>query len=122
MSDEKKTKYQTQAINDEILKKLSLKNRYKFLNANMLPLLEPDEFNFLKEVQKFCQRYERKNNITHGPEEDIYDWIKDFGDEGYIDRADQFAMLDNVDYGDKWGMAMEIMRYIAVDMFDPQFS
>mgnify|MGYP006278597293 CR=1 FL=1 len=121
MSDEKRTKYQTQAINDDILKKMNLKNRYKFLNTNMLPLLEPDEFNFLKEVQKFCQRYERKNNITHGPDEDIYDWIKDFGEEGYIDRADPFDVID-AGYGDKYGMRFEIMRYLAVDMFDPQFS
>ena len=119
---EKKTKYMDRAINKDILKKLSLKNRYKFLNSNMLPLLNPKEFNFLKEVQKFCQRYERKNKITHGPDEDIYEWIRDFGDEGYIDRADPFNMLDSVDYGEDYGMAIEMMRYFAVDMFDPQFS
>jgi len=122
MAEEKKTKWQDRAISEDILKKLSLKNRYNFLNTNMMPLLNQKEFNFLKSVQRFCMRYERKNNITHGPDEDIYDWIADFGKEGYIDRADPFKMLDSVDYGDDYGMAIEMMRYMAVDMFDPQFS
>jgi hypothetical protein len=70
MEEEKKTKYMTQAINDEILEKLSLKNRYSFLNTNLTAILEPKEFNFLKKAQKFCMRFEKKNNITHGPDED----------------------------------------------------
>lgn len=118
---EKKTKYQTQAINDDILGKLSLKNRYKFLNTNLMPICTPDEFNFLKEVEKFCTRFERKNKITHGPDEDIYDWIPAFGAEGYVDRADPFTEID-AGYGDKFGMRYELMRYIAMDSFDPQFA
>ena len=48
MEEEKKNRFMTQAINDEILEKLSLKNRYSFLNANLTAILEPKEFNFLK--------------------------------------------------------------------------
>ncbi|MFX0010839.1 MAG: hypothetical protein ACFE9R_11020, partial [Candidatus Hermodarchaeota archaeon] len=66
--DKKKTRYITQAINDEILEKLSLKNRYQFLNTNLMTVLDPPEFNFLKKVQKFCMRFEKKNEITHGPD------------------------------------------------------
>ena len=33
--EQKKTKFMDQAINDEILEKLSLKNRYAFLNTNL---------------------------------------------------------------------------------------
>ena len=120
MEEEKKKRYVTQAINDEILEKLSLKNRYQFLNTNLMTVLEPPEFNFLKKVQKFCMRFEKKNNITHGPEEDVYDWIPAFGAEGYITRSKNFEMVD-VNYPE-YGATMEFMRCLAVDAFDPQFG
>jgi alkylation response protein AidB-like acyl-CoA dehydrogenase len=113
-------KFQTQAINDEILEKFNLKNRYAFLNNNLMSVLSPKEFNFLKEVQRFCMRFEKKNEITHGPEEDIYDWVKDFGEQGYITRQHNFEVCD-VHYED-WGLAPDFMRNIAIDMFDPQFA
>ena len=120
MEEEKKTRFMTQAINDEILEKLSLKNRYSFLNTNLTAILEPKEFNFLKKVQKFCMRFEKKNEITHGPEEDVYEWIPTFGAAGYITRAHNFEMCDvNYDY---YGATAELMRCFAIDFFDPQFS
>ena len=85
--EEKKTKFMNQAINDEILEKLSLKNRYQFLNTTLMTALEPEQLNFLKKAEKFCMRYENKNNIIHRGDEDIYDWIPDFGREGLISRA-----------------------------------
>jgi len=120
MEEGKKTRFMTQAINDEILEKLSLKNRYSFLNTNLTAILEPKEFNFLKKAQKFCMRFEKKNNITHGPDEDIYDWIPAFGAEGYLTRAHSFEMID-INYTD-YGATTELMRCLAVDFFDPQFS
>ena len=83
-------------------------------------MLTPTEFNFLKKVQKFCMRFERKNNITHGPDEDIYDWIPAFGKEGLITRSEPFKMLD-LDY-QPYGLAAEFMRQLAMDSFDPQFA
>ncbi|MFX1492750.1 MAG: acyl-CoA dehydrogenase family protein [Promethearchaeota archaeon] len=118
MSERKK--YEIQAINDEILEKLSLKNRYAFLNNNLTSILSPKEFNFLREVQRFCLRFEKKNNITHGPDEDVYDWVPEFGEKGYITRQHTFDMCD-VHY-DEWGLAADLMRNIAIDMFDPQFA
>lgn len=119
MSEEKK-KYVTQAINDEILEKLSLKNRYAFLNTNLTAMLSPKEFNFLKEIQRFCMRYEKSKNIVHGPDEDVYEWIPDFGKEGYISRSEPFKMID-LNY-EPFGMAAELMRGLAMDAFDPQFA
>jgi alkylation response protein AidB-like acyl-CoA dehydrogenase len=114
------SKYIDKVINDEILDKLSLKNRYSFVNNNLMAILSPKQFNHLKKVQKFCQRFEKKNEITHGPEEDIYDWIPAFGAEGYITRAHNFEMIDiNYDYH---GMVADFLRYLAVDSFDPQFA
>ena len=55
MEENKKKRYMTQAINDEILSKLSLKNRYQFLNTNLMTVLDPPEFNFLKKVQIYIQ-------------------------------------------------------------------
>jgi alkylation response protein AidB-like acyl-CoA dehydrogenase len=107
-------------INDEILEKLSLKNRYSFINNNLMTILTPEQFTHLKKVQKFCLRFEKKNGITHGPEEDIYDWIPAFGAEGYITRLHNFDMIDiNYDY---YGAVADFLRYIAVDSFDPQFA
>ncbi len=113
-------KFEVQAINDEILEKLSLKNRYAFLNNNFMTILNQQQFNFFKKVQKYCLRFEKKNNITHGPDEDLYDWIPAFGAEGYITRANNFEMVD-VNY-DVWGLAPDFLATIALDSFDPQFN
>jgi len=113
-------KFEVQAINDEILEKLSLKNRYAFLNNNLTSILSTEEFSFLREVQRFCLRFEKKNNITHGPDEDIYEWVPAFGEQGYISRQHTFDMCD-VHY-ERWGLAADLMRNIAIDMFDPQFA
>jgi alkylation response protein AidB-like acyl-CoA dehydrogenase len=109
-----------QAINDEILEKLSLKNRYNFINNNLIAILSPEQFNFLKSVQKFCIRFEKKNNITHGPDEDIYEWIPAFGAEGYVTRAHDFEMID-INY-ENYGAVADLLRTLALDSFDTQFS
>jgi len=113
-------KFEVQAINDEILAKFSLKNRYSFLNNNLMAILSTKEFNFFKEVQRFCIRFEKKNEITHGPDEDIYDWVPAFGEKGYITRQHTFDECD-VHY-DYWGLAADFLRNLAIDMFDPQFA
>ncbi|MFX1258315.1 MAG: acyl-CoA dehydrogenase family protein [Promethearchaeota archaeon] len=113
-------KYLTQAINDEILKNLSLENRYAFLNNNIALILSPKQFALLKQIQEFCLNFEKKNNIIHGPEEDIYDWIPAFGKERYITRGHNFEMIDvNYEY---YGLTPEFMKTLAIDMFDPQFN
>jgi alkylation response protein AidB-like acyl-CoA dehydrogenase len=108
-----------QAINDEILSKLSLKNRYSFVNNNLMAILSPEQFGFFKSVQKFCMRFEKKNAIIHGPEEDVYDWIPAFGKEGYVTRAHNFEMVD-VNY-DNYGAVADFLRTLALDIFDTQF-
>ncbi|HEY0087743.1 MAG TPA: acyl-CoA dehydrogenase family protein [Candidatus Lokiarchaeia archaeon] len=115
-----KTKY-AQAVNEEIISTLCLKNRYSFLNNNLTAILSQKEFNFLREVQRFCLKFEKKNNVTHGPDEDFYEWVPAFGAEGYISRQHNFKMCD-VDYGSDWGLAADFMRCLAIDMFDPQFN
>jgi len=112
-------RYMDKAINDEILEKLSLKNRYAFINNNLMPILSPEQFNFLKNVQKFCLRFEKKNNITHGPDEDVYEWIPAFGAEGYVTRAHNFEMID-INY-EQYGAVADLLRVLALDSFDIQF-
>jgi alkylation response protein AidB-like acyl-CoA dehydrogenase len=113
-------RYETQVINDEILEKLSLKNRYNFVKDNLRVILSDQQFRFLEQVQNFCLNYESNNRITHGPEEDIYDWYPDFGKEGYITRQTPYECI-NLNYED-FGMAIEFMRILALDNFDPQFA
>ncbi|MHA1274101.1 MAG: acyl-CoA dehydrogenase family protein [Promethearchaeota archaeon] len=111
------TKFQTQVINDEILEKLKLENRYKFLNTCLSLILSSKEMEFLKEVEDFCVKYEKENNITHGSDEGIYNWIRDFGNKGYITRAHNFEEI-NV-YNEPYGLTAELMRALALDLFDP---
>jgi alkylation response protein AidB-like acyl-CoA dehydrogenase len=115
----KKTNY-AQAINDEILEKLSLKNRYAWVNNNLQSILTPEQFGFFRKVQRFCLKFDKNNNITHSTDEDIYSWIPDFGAEGYISRFHKFEMVD-LNF-DPYGAVPDFLRNLAMDMFDPQFA
>lgn len=118
--EEKKPMYMDRAIDADILKKLDLKSRYSFLNNNLTAILSPEQFNFLREVQKFCMRYEKKNNIQHSQEENFYDWIPDFGAKGYVTRAYDWS---DIGFEHKpFGMVADMMRAFAIDMFDTQFN
>ncbi len=111
-------KGQVQCINDEILEKLSLKTRNKFLNYNLMSFLKPKHFNFLKQAQKFFVKFEKDNNITHN--EEFYDWIPEIGRNGYITRMHKF---DNFGLNfEPYGMTAEFMRVLAMDFFDPQLA
>ncbi|MBD3195867.1 MAG: hypothetical protein GF317_12470 [Candidatus Lokiarchaeota archaeon] len=107
-----------QCINDEILENLSLKNRYKFLNVNLMSILKPKHFNFLRESQKFYVKFEKKHNIDHS--EDFYDWIPEIGEQGLITRVNKFEFLD-LNF-EPYGMTAEFMRTLATDFFDPQLA
>ncbi|MHA1732945.1 MAG: acyl-CoA dehydrogenase family protein [Promethearchaeota archaeon] len=118
--EEKKYKpekaFDVQVIKDDILKQLTLKKRYAFLNNNLMAALETDEMNFLKKVQRFCLKQERK--VDHS--EDFYDWVPAFGKEGLISRAHKMEMVD-LNYS-PYGMIADMMRCLAMDFFDPQFN
>jgi len=107
-----------QCINDEILEKLSLRNRYKFLNYNLMTYLPKEQLDFLKKAQKFFIRFENTNNITHN--EDFYDWIPEIGKEGLVTRLNKFEILD-LNY-EPHGLTTEFMRTLACDFFDPQLT
>ena len=107
-----------QCIDSEILKKLSLRNRYKFLNNNLVSILKPKHFNFLKEAQKFYLGMEKKYNITHN--EDFYDWIPEIGKAGLITRMYNFKEVD-LNY-EPYGMTTDFMRILASDFFDTQMT
>ena len=111
-------KGEVQCINDEILEKLSLKNRNKFLNYNLMSYLKPKYFNFLKQSQKFFERFEKSHNINHT--EDFYDWIPELGKEGLVTRIHKFDNLD-LNY-EPYGLTAEFMRVLAMDFFDPQLT
>jgi alkylation response protein AidB-like acyl-CoA dehydrogenase len=111
-------KGKVQCINDEILEKLSLKTRNKFLNYNLMSFLKPKHLDFLKQAQKFFENFEKTNNITHN--EDFYDWIPDIGKNGYISRLHKFEDI-GLNY-EPHGMTTEFMRILAMDFFDPQLT
>ncbi len=105
-------------INDKILKQMSLKKRYNFLNINLMNVLRPENFNFLKETQKFYIKFEKEHNITHT--EDFYQWIPEIGKQGLVSRVNNFAEI-GVNYPE-YGMTAEFMRILATDFFDPQLT
>ena len=111
-------KGKVQCINDEILEKLSLKTRNKFLNYNLMSFLKLKHLDFLKQAQKFFENFEKTNNITHN--EDFYEWIPDIGKNGYISRLHKFEDI-GLNY-EPHGMTTEFMRILAMDFFDPQLT
>ena len=111
-------KGKVQCIDDEILEKLSLKTRNKFLNYNLMSYLKPKHLDFLKQAQKFFEKFEKANNITHN--EDFYEWIPEIGKNGYISRLHKFEDI-GLNY-EPHGMTTEFMRILAMDFFDPQLT
>ncbi|MBY9009152.1 MAG: acyl-CoA/acyl-ACP dehydrogenase [Candidatus Lokiarchaeota archaeon] len=111
-------KGKVQCIADEILEKLSLNTRNKFLNYNLMSFLKPKHFNFLKQAQKFLENFEKTNQITHN--EDFYAWIPEIGRNGYISRLHKFEDI-GLNY-EPHGMTAEFMRILAMDFFDPQLT
>jgi len=114
------SKFKNQVISDEILEKLKLENRYKVLNDNLSTVLTDEEFAFLKQVEDFCMKFEKDNNVTHSDDEDFYPWTPTFGQQGYITRQHAFECLD-LNYKEV-GLAMDLMRTLALTLFDPQFA
>lgn len=111
-------RFEVQCINDEILEMMSLKNRYKFLNNNLMAVLKPDNFNFLRKAQKFFLRFEKKNNITHT--EDFYPWIPEIGKAEMVSRFKPYEEAGlNIN---PHGLTTEFMRVLALDFFDPQMA
>jgi len=111
-------KGKVQCINDEILEKLSLKTRNKFLNYNLMSFLDSKYINFLKQAQKFFENFEKINKITHN--EDFYEWTPEIGRNGYISRLHKFEDI-GLNY-EPYGMTAEFMRVLAIDFFDPQLA
>ena len=107
-----------QCINDEILKKLSLSTRNKFLNYNLMNFLDTNQMQFLKQAQNFFENFETDNNITHN--EDFYEWVPEIGKNGYISRLHKFEEVD-LNY-ESFGMTIEFMRILAMEFFDSQLA
>jgi alkylation response protein AidB-like acyl-CoA dehydrogenase len=111
-------KGKVQCINDEILEKMSLKNRYQFLNNSLMSILKPENTDFLRKAQDFYLKFEEEHNITH--DEDFYEWFPELGKEGLITRVNCFSEI-GLDY-EPYGMTADFMRYLATDFFDPQLG
>ena len=105
-------------INEEILEKMSLENRYKFLNANLMSVLPKEDFKWLREVEKFFINFEKEKNITHN--EDFYEWFPEIGKAGYFTRVNKF---ENLGFNfEPYGTQASFIRCLATDFFDPQMN
>jgi len=111
-------KGKVQCIDDEILEKLSLTTRNKFLRFNLMSFLDSTHLKFLKQSQKFFENFERDNEITHN--EDFYEWMPEIGSNGYISRLYKYEDI-GLNY-EPYGMTAEFMKILAMDFFDPQLT
>ncbi|MHA1112204.1 MAG: acyl-CoA dehydrogenase family protein [Promethearchaeota archaeon] len=113
--------FNVQVISDEILKKLSLKKRYEILNAQFMGILDDKQKDFFYKVQKFCRKYDKK--VDHSVD-DIYSWIPDFGEKGYVTRSRTFSEFDLGWNGPDGytGLTADLLRALAVDQFSPSFN
>jgi len=112
---------EVQAIDEEIMNKLSLKSRYAFINTNLMAIIDDKAKNFMNKVQRFCIKMDKK--VDH-MKDDIYNWIPEFGEEGLITRSQQFPELDLGWNGPDgyYGLTADLIRAIAIDQFNPQFN
>jgi len=113
--------FEVRCINEEILKMLSLPKRYDILNAQFMGILDDKQKDFLNKVERFCRKYDK--NVDHTTA-DVYDWIPDFGAEGYITRSRAFPEFDLGWNGPDGyiGLTADLIRAIAIDQFNPQFN
>ncbi|MBN2157694.1 MAG: acyl-CoA/acyl-ACP dehydrogenase [Candidatus Lokiarchaeota archaeon] len=113
--------YDVRCINEEILKMLDLKKRYEILNAQFMGILDDKQKDFLNKVERFCRKYDKKVDHTTA---DVYDWIPDFGEQGYITRSRAFSEFD-LDWNGPdgyTGLTADLIRALALDQFNPQFN
>ncbi|OLS14126.1 MAG: acyl-CoA dehydrogenase [Promethearchaeota archaeon CR_4] len=118
MSEANKGTFQTQVVNDEILKNLSLKKRNAWLRVNLMTVLDEQEINFFDEVSRFTLKMEKE--VNHW-KDDVYTWIPKFGEKGYVTRNQNYPEI-GMDWGDLAGFHIELIRSLAVDLFDTQFN
>ena len=66
-------------------KALSLKNRYSFINANILPLLNKEEKDMFLGFQEVCLKLQKEVNI-----EDVYDMLPKLGEHYMLQRMNSY--------------------------------
>jgi len=66
-------------------KALSLKNRYSFINANILPLLNKEEKDMFLGFQEVCLKLQKEVNI-----EDVYDMLPKLGEHYMLQRMNTY--------------------------------
>ncbi|GAB4320029.1 MAG: acyl-CoA dehydrogenase family protein [Promethearchaeota archaeon] len=101
---------------DDALERVSLANRYEFLNRNLEATFETKELGYLREIEEFCLSVEAR--VDHA--EDFYPWIPWFGERGLVTRGHHFREvgLDQQPHG----LVPELCRVLACDFFDPEFT
>lgn len=112
----KPSSFETQVINENILDRLSLEKRFTFLNNNLTNILEPNEKEFLLEVERFCIEVEKKADHR----KDLYEWYPLFGKMGYICRVHSFEEINMAQ--EPYGLAADLVRHFGLEFFDPQFN
>jgi alkylation response protein AidB-like acyl-CoA dehydrogenase len=87
----------------------------------MMAILGDEDKKFMNKIQRFCIKTDKK--VDH-MKDDIYEWIPDFGAEGYVTRSQKFPEFDLGWNGPDgyYGLTADLVRAIALDQFNPQFN
>jgi len=80
----KDVKY-TNMLEKNYEKALSLKNRYSFINTNILPLLNKEEKDMFLGFQDVCMKLQKEVNI-----EDVYDMLPKLGEHYMLQRMNTY--------------------------------
>ena len=93
-------------------KGLSLKNRYSFINANILPMLEKDEQNLLTDFQQVCSKNEKYVNENL---DDVYPTFAKFGEHHMVQRLNTYD-------GVKGSAKHQMLLNFALDPLSPEIE
>ena len=91
-------------------KALSLKNRFSFINANILPILSKDEQDLLLEFQKVAKKIFKTYNI-----EDTYESFPKLGEYNMIQRMNPWKGIDG-------SIKQELLLSLAVYGIAPELD
>ncbi|MHA1729118.1 MAG: acyl-CoA dehydrogenase family protein [Promethearchaeota archaeon] len=101
-------------IPEEIEEKLSLENVYKLFNFQIGDLLSEQEFEFVKEFQKF--NIENEPNIDFADGDSLYKLFPIYGKRGYIQRLNKWKDFE------PHGCKFEMLLGINNSIMDPEFE
>jgi len=104
--------FQEKIIDDSILEKMTLENVFNIFNDNVFPMLDEEEREYCRDLQKFCLNLDPQIDKS----EDVYGLFPELGKHGYMQRINLWKDFK------PYGMKKEILLATHISMLDPQLE